>query len=122
MIQPIVILFVVLAGIFAAVHQFAVEASLYWYFWWFDILMHFWGGLLIALGIFALATFRRLTFKPTLSVVFVVAVGFVVSWEAFEWYVGLFNPALHLTDAVMDMFLGIAGALLGYLVLKRFKI
>lgn len=122
MIQPIVLLFLAVAGVFAVVHQFAVEASLYWYYWWFDILMHFWGGVLIAFGIYSLATFRRLTFKPTLSLVFVVAVGVVVLWEVFEWYVGLFDPALHLTDALTDMFLGITGALIGYLVLKRFKI
>lgn len=111
-----------LAAVFAAAHRLAVEASLYWYFWWFDILMHFWGGLLIGLGIFALATFRRLTFKPKLSVVFVVAVGFVVSWEVFEWYIGILDPALHLKDTLMDMFLGVFGALLSYLILKRFKI
>lgn len=122
MIQPVVILFVIVSTMFAATHWVAVEASLYWHYWWFDVVMHFWGGLLIALGVFALTTFRRITLKPTISLVLGTALVLVLGWEYFEWQVGLFNPDIHLPDAIYDITLGLTGGLLGYLILKRFKI
>ena len=122
MVQPVVLLFLFLSTIFATVHWFAIEASLYWHFWWFDILMHFWGGILIALGIVAITTFRRITIKPSYGLVLIVSLVTVVSWEFFEWQVGLFDPELHFPDAMYDMILGVLGGLLGYLILKRFKI
>jgi len=122
MIQPVVILFLVIAFIFAVIHVIAVEASLYWYYWWFDIVMHFWGGLLIALGVVSLTTFRRITITPSYTLVFCVSVVIVLSWEIFEWQVGLFDPELYFKDAIYDVTLGLAGGLLGYSILKRFKI
>lgn len=43
MINGLVILFLVLATLFTLVHTVALAMSLYWYHWWFDVLMHFWG-------------------------------------------------------------------------------
>ena len=122
MVQPVVIFFLFLASVFALVHWFAVGASLYWHFWWFDILMHFWGGILIALGVVALTTFRRITIKPSYGLVLAVSLFIVISWEFFEWQVGLFVPELHFPDAIYDVSLGIVGGLLGYWILRRFKI
>lgn len=122
MLQPVVILFLVIASMFAVVHTVAVEASLYWHYWWFDVVMHFWGGLLIALGVFSLTTFRRFSLKPTVWLVLGVASVIVLGWEFFEWQIGLFNPALHFPDAIYDVTLGLTGGLLGYIILKRFKI
>jgi hypothetical protein len=47
MIHPIVVFFLLMSSIFAGVHYAAMVANLYSYFWWFDIVMHFWGGLLL---------------------------------------------------------------------------
>lgn len=122
MIQPIVILFLIIASIFALVHTVAVEASLYWHYWWFDIVMHFWGGLLIALGVVSITTFRCVTLRPTFSLVFGVVCVIAIGWEFFEWQVGLFNPAIHIPDTIYDVTMGLTGGLLGYLILKHLKI
>ncbi len=122
MIQPVVIFFVVLSLIFASTHGIAVSASLYWYYWWFDILMHFWGGLLIALGVTTLATFRRFDFKSSYRLVFLTSVALVIVWELFEWIIGVVSPQEYWIDTSIDMFLGIFGATVGYVMLKRFKI
>lgn len=122
MIHPVVVLFVAIALIFACTHWIAIEAYLYWHYWWFDILMHFWGGFLIAFGVVSLTTFRRITIKPTYPVVFVIALMAVCTWELFEWNVGLMDPALHWQDALEDMFLGLLGSMLGLALLKSFDI
>jgi hypothetical protein len=122
MIQPIVIAFVFLALVFSLTHWIAVTTSLYWYYWWFDILMHFWGGLLIAFGIVSLTTFRSVRLRPTLRLIFGVSLLFVLAWEFFEWQVGLLDPQLHWLDSLSDISLGLLGGLTGYALFKRYKI
>lgn len=115
-------LFLVLSGLFALVHQFAVAATLYWYFWWFDILMHFWGGALIVLGVFVFSGFSFSSFKPSLKIVLLTLVLVTVTWEVFEWFVGLYEPVTYLRDTVKDLVVGLGGGLLAYGVLKRYTI
>lgn len=124
MLQPIVILFVFLAGVFAAVHVLAVSLSLYWYWWWFDSVMHFWGGTLITLGLFAIATFSRFRTKPTLLFTLGVLLFFTVTWEVFELLVGLVHPDTteHMIDTAKDIILGFVGGLITFALLRRFRI
>jgi hypothetical protein len=119
MLQPIVLLFIPIALAFSLVHVFALETSLYWHYWWFDILMHFWGGLLIALGVVSLTSFRRVTFRPTYKLVFVVTTIMVLLWEVFEWQAGIIDPWLEWPDTLLDIVLGFAGSTLGFLLLKK---
>lgn len=121
MLQPVTILFVLLSAIFAATHAVAVDGFFYWRFAWFDILMHFWGGLLIALGLTTLSTFRRLNFESTYKLVFFVGLAIVIAWEVFEWILGVTSPQTYIVDTSIDIFLGLAGALLGHALLKHFK-
>lgn len=120
MIQPIVIIFLLLAIAFAAVHAFAILASLYWYYWWFDIVMHFWGGCLIALGLHALSTFSRFTFKPNMKLLVVALAVITLVWESFEFFVGLWQPETYLFDTLKDIAVGFSGGLVCYFTLKRY--
>ncbi len=119
MIQPIVALFVFVSALFAAVHLFAMQASLYWFYWWFDLLMHTWGGILITLGLFAFGTFSRIKRKPTFLFTLAALLFVVTVWELFEWRAGLFDPATHLEDTLIDMFLGVAAGVITYFILKK---
>lgn len=123
MLQPIVILFIFLAAAFAAVHALAISLSLYWYLWWFDSIMHFWGGVMITLGLFAIATFSRFRTKPNLWLVLFALACFTLTWEVFEWYVGLIHPdpMEHLYESTKDIILGFSGGLVGYALLARFR-
>lgn len=122
MIRPIVIIFVLLGTAFAAVHLFAIKASLYWYYWWFDIMMHFWGGILLALGVHAFCTFSRIHLKPTLKLVLLTLLLVTVSWEVFERSVGLYDPITYIFDTGKDMVIGFSGGLLAHIILKKYTI
>lgn len=120
MINGLVIVFLALAAAFAVVHTFALAASLYWYYWWFDIVMHFWGGMLTSLGVHALSTFSRAPFRPTLSTVLLTLFIVTVSWEVFEWLTGLWQPEAYLVDTIHDLLLGFGGGLLAHLALRTY--
>lgn len=119
MIYRYLIIFLLLSGLFALVHLFAITASLYWYYWWFDIVMHFWGGILLGLGVHAFSTFKHLHFKPRLPVLLVVMVVATGSWEIFEWSAGLWNADTYIFDTAKDIIMGFSGGLLAHLVLSR---
>jgi hypothetical protein len=97
---------------------------LYWYLWWFDSVMHFWGGFMITLGLFAIATFSRFRTRPTLWFTIAVLILMTLVWEGFEWYAGLIDPdpMVHLLDSSKDIVLGIGGGLIMYVLFRRFKI
>jgi len=121
MIHGVVIIFLVFAALFALVHTFAVTASLYWYHWWFDILMHFWGGTLIGLGVHAFSTIPWFSYRPTTKVVLLVLAAATISWEVFERLVGLYDPLRYLLDTGQDMVLGFSGGLLTHLALQAYR-
>lgn len=104
---------VVITVIFV-LHHFALLHFWYWKFWWFDIVMHFLGGVTIGLGVMWLATVLKVEtwahfnhyrfFVYTLLIVFVVG----IAWEYFEIFAGAFlidttGPGDMLLDLVMDV-------------------
>jgi fatty-acid desaturase len=111
-----------LATAFALAHAFAVTVSLYWYYWWFDIVMHLWGGLLIALGIHALSSFRWFPFRPTTKTVLLGLLCITIGWEIFEWSVGLYDPNAYMTSTLKDLFFGFSGGLLAHAMLRSYRI
>ncbi len=121
MIHPLVWLFLLLGTVFAVTHGVAIYASLYWYFKWFDIVMHFWGGIMVALGLFAGARLFKREDPVTLVQVLTVLVFAMLSWELFERLVGLYNPDTYIYDTSKDTFFGLIGGLVGYFSLKRFR-
>lgn len=121
MINKIVIAFLVLATLFTLTHSVALAASLYWYYWWFDVLMHFWGGVLVGLGIHAFATFRWFRLEPTTRLVLLALLIATGCWEVFEWMVGLYNHTMYVADTIQDLLLGFSGGLLVHATLKSCK-
>ncbi len=115
-------LFFALSVVFTLVHNFAVFASLYWYYSWFDIVMHLWGGVLVALGVHILSHFANVTLKPTLQTTLIVLLIVMVSWELFEYVAGLYNPDTYVYDTTKDLLFGLCGGLLGYSLLRYFRI
>jgi hypothetical protein len=119
--QAVVWIFLLLSSLFASVHSFAVSLSLYWYYWWFDIMMHFWGGALVVLGVYAVCSLKHIPLKPTSLLIFSTLFAFMIIWELFEWQVGLFNPTSHLFDTTKDIIVGFSGGLIGYLLMIRLR-
>jgi hypothetical protein len=111
--------FLFLSALFAVVHLIATAGSLYWYYWWLDVVMHFWGGLLLGLGVHALSKLKSISVTPTLAVTAAVLVTTVISWELFEWFTGLYNPASYVLDTIQDLSLGLSGGLLAHFILSH---
>lgn len=116
------IIFVILSGAFAAVHLFAMKTSMYWYYPWFDIVMHFWGGVLLALGVHSFSSFSRIYIKPSLPVVLIVVLMAATTWEIFERLAGLYDPATYVFDTAKDLIIGLSGGLLAHLLIRKYTI
>jgi hypothetical protein len=119
--QAAVWIFLFFSSLFASVHHFAVSMSLYWYYWWFDIMMHFWGGMLVVLGVYALCSLKHIPLKPSTVLIFATLFGIMIVWELFEWQVGLFDPTTHFFDTAKDMLVGFGGGLVAYLLALRLR-
>lgn len=107
----------IVAGLHLAAHQF----FLYWTFWWYDIMMHGLGGLLIGLlaGWIIVFPWRGLPLsRPLFIIVLTLAIG--VMWEIFEYVIG--SPAYYSSfssyalDTIFDILMDTAGALAAVLV------
>ena len=115
-----VLIFLSVGGLFALTHTFATMTALYWYYSWFDIIMHFWGGLLIVLGVHALMRLR-FPVRTNKRTIFSVALILMLSWELFEYLLGLSSIAGQLNDIVKDIIVGSLGVIIGYIALKTTK-
>ncbi len=120
--QIIVWIFLLISGAFATVHRLAVETSLYWYYSWFDIIMHLWGGALIVLGVFALCSLKHVPLKPTTFIITTTLLILIVGWEVFERMAGLYEPSTYIYDVSKDIIVGITGGAIGYLFAIKFKL
>ncbi len=92
----------------------------YWYYliWWFDIPMHFWGGvvvLFLVLYIFysRISRFSKVPFLYLILSVFIVGVG----WEVFEYIVNnvIAGQAFSLFDTISDICFDVAGGCVAFL-------
>jgi uncharacterized membrane protein YeaQ/YmgE (transglycosylase-associated protein family) len=107
-------------GVLAVLHRIALAFYLYWQWPWLDIAMHFFGGAVVALGLFTIRDFVRQIpdrleyLLPVMSGVVVV----VLVWELFEFFVvgiPLTTPGIEL-DTAIDITVGIIGGLVGFFV------
>jgi len=94
---------------------------LYWYYWWFDIMMHFWGGLLIGAGVHVLCGLKNISLQPTLPLLILTLVLITGSWEVFEWYAGLYDHSTHTIDTAQDIAVGFIGGVIAFFILKYKK-
>lgn len=110
-----IVWFSLLVGI-ALLHSAALEFFFYWTYSWFDILMHFLGGLFI--GLSALWFFFEsgyVTAKKHTRAVFIIAgsatllIG--VSWEIFEVVAGVPIEDNYALDTAIDLFMDMLGSL-----------
>jgi 4-amino-4-deoxy-L-arabinose transferase-like glycosyltransferase len=90
-------------------HYVATTLYLYWTVWWFDIPMHFLGGVLVGSAVAYAASLRRVRVPRKGYVIAAFVIGLV--WEAFELWNGDTSmrdwPDMTL-DLVMDCIGGFA--------------
>ncbi|MEX0652090.1 MAG: hypothetical protein WD509_01710 [Candidatus Paceibacterota bacterium] len=106
---------VALLFLIAVLHISALQFSLYWVYSWFDIMMHFLGGVFV--GLSALWFFfqsghikRTQTLQNVILVIAgaIIAVG--VGWEVFEVLAGIPMEANFVADTILDLVMDGIGA------------
>ncbi len=104
----------------AGLNQLAIDLLLYWKIWWFDIMMHFLGGLWIGLaslwiylfsGYFdSFKSFKNKDWETILIIsilsVFVVGVG----WEIFEFIFEIDFSNNYIWDTTSDLIMDFVGS------------
>ncbi len=122
MLQLTTIVFLIAFTVLAVIHGIATRLYLYWHIWWLDIPMHFFGGVIVALGFY---TMRDLGLFPNkvlrLIPVLVLVLCVALVWEAYEYFIGLPIFGLYLPDTIADLIIGVGGGSLGYLIGKRLR-
>jgi predicted membrane-bound spermidine synthase len=86
--------------------------TLQYYFWWYDIVLHFLGGLWVALAFqwYAHLRERLVLIIPTICVVLIVGIG----WEAFELMIGAPREDNFMFDTSLDILMDVLGGVVGY--------
>jgi glycopeptide antibiotics resistance protein len=98
----------------SVLHIAALSQEYYWTLWWYDVMMHFLGGMVIAsIYVWLSKSFPKLNlgvsfWKMTL---FIILVGFV--WEAWEVFTGMtgFREINYVSDTTYDFINDILGTL-----------
>jgi hypothetical protein len=119
MLKVTTVFFVLSLMVLAVLHQLALRFFLYWRWEWVDIGMHFFGGAVVALGIFTARDFmRRIPERleyvvPVMSGVIVV----VLLWEIVELQLDIATMGANFVlDTTLDIGFGIAGGFVGFLL------
>lgn len=98
-------------------HALALLLYLYWYFPLLNRLMHFAGGLWVAL--FLTWVLLSLNRRPIFLLIFsgVIVVG--VLWEVFEWVTGLTREPMSTRDTTLDLIMDMIGGFIGAFLAHR---
>jgi len=117
-----------LVCVIALMQSAAIVFSLYWTLWWYDILLHFLGGIFIGLlvlwvrflsGYFPAPSFpwsHGHLFLFTLFWTLIIGVG----WEVFEWLVGnTWSMERYWLDTTLDVALDLIGSIVASFYFTR---
>ena len=120
---PVTIIF--LGFLVAILHGYALSNFLYWHFPWFDIVMHFLGGLLVSLfGLWAFMKYHTgYDEMPKALLLFdIILFTFIVGlfWETLELLFGLIvnDPWVYVVDTIADFLMNTIGAMVGYFLVQ----
>lgn len=113
-----------LAVIVATLHMLALKLYLYWTTDWFDIPMHFLGGLLVGLVVIFICYVSGYVRMPTMhrGVMIAVILGGVllvgVAWEVWEIFVGFTDMATDQVDTILDLIMDTIGGIVAIVYTK----
>lgn len=119
MLQLPTIFFLIAFSMLSVLHNLAIQLFLYWHLWWFDIPMHAFGGVIVALGFFVLSDLRILP-RTFLRIVPITALvlGVALIWEAFELIAGVEIIGHYIIDTTVDITAGLIGGVIGFYIGK----
>lgn len=122
LLAPVTLL---LLGLIGVLHISAVIFFIYWEYWWFDIPMHFLGGMFAAFISAWVITMRRPQL-PAESTTFIAGLFFSalligILWEIYEYIAGVTYVAMgsYFIDTTKDIVVDMAGAYTAYRMILR---
>lgn len=119
---------IIFSAITAALHYLALTFSLYWSIEWYDIMMHFLGGVTMAfLAVFVLFTSEYIKgmagLRSHILVVFLALVSFTLIvgliWELWEIFVGFSDILEDRGDTILDLIMDTLGAITVFVYVKE---
>ncbi len=120
----ILVIIFILSTLLVMLHNAALEGSWYWKFPWFDLVMHFLGGLVFGcISVWILLRFFSEKHAFTYLVWWLCGIVFVVgiSWEVFEYLADVAFAEHYLLDTVSDMIMDLLGGLAALPLLLAFR-
>ncbi len=127
--QKIFVLLVLLLYVIFALHLTALYFHWYWIFWWYDILLHFLGGLWLggtALWFLKYVRnkdiFNNIFSRYVYPIIFVTFIG--IAWEVFEFSLDTFIifQTNDIVDTISDLGMDVVGGLTASLLIKTREI
>ena len=116
--------FVIALAVLAIIHITSLKFYLYWNFLWLDIVVHCFGGVIVALGLFAIFDFfpnlpnRWLGFWQVIAWVLIVG----LAWEVFELLGGgIMIEANFKADLITDLIMDVIGGGIGFFIGRGIK-
>ncbi len=104
-----------LSCIILSLHLFALAYFFYWMLWWFDILVHTLGGVLISW--IAIVLFEKYKISRIEMILLYGIFGpllISIGWEIFEFVSGItFLSSQYSLDTTLDMSMGVLGGIIG---------
>jgi hypothetical protein len=104
-----------------------IANKFYWYYsiWYFDMIMHFWGGICLGLALVWFLSYKNLSLELNLKLIFKILLGVLLVGVLWEIYEVLFNNIIaqnpfNLLDTISDLFFDLAGG--AFIILFFFKI
>jgi hypothetical protein len=119
-----ILILLIASSVLAALHLLALEFFLYWQYPWFDVPMHFLGGAIVALSVFAVIDFGiplpKWASTIVMVLIFVLAIGIV--WEAMETIAQISTrESNYVFDTALDLVMDLLGGFAGYVVGSRIR-
>lgn len=103
-----------LISVVAALHLIGTALSLYWVFWWYDMVVHFLASIWVALAALSIAS--HLGIRRVGLWVFACIVTVSIGWEFFEYRIGATDAAersVFFIDTTLDLIVNLLGGFLG---------
>lgn len=126
--QPIFVFLFWLLFAIAALHHLAIFFYLYWTVWWFDMVMHFLGGMGMATSLLWLVfwsgligKYQTLPLRKAFFVALLASLFIGILWEVFEVYGGIIIWPDERPDSISDLILDMLGGVAAFLNSLRYR-
>ena len=120
--KPLLLEIFITSILVALLHQLALSFYLYWTTWWFDVLMHFLGGVvigLLAVYFFFVSGYVRATLEiKNLTIIFLTVMASILvvglTWELWEIFAGFSHHIEDRVDTIKDLVMDVLGAIAAF--------